>query len=482
MRRLPVVFVLGLILMLPSSVGFASQPSFNCAMAQTPVEKMVCSSDALAALDRDLAKAYKHALDTAIDAPERQAIKNKQEDWMLSRGVDCDLSVPGNNIKLISTSETKEECLSGKYSGQINLFNNSERDADSGLMSFPLKVYPFLPKLTKNDDKKVCVDFYEAIVNVYKSNVDNLLYFQDFGEALNLRGAARLHNYQNTDVGNVYFFPSDVNGSTSAYNYIGIEANNSEAVGGLHVLYVSRDPGTKPDQESHASEGRGWKRIFNIPESQGQYNLFAYRSSVYLVSGDNLIPFGDSKRELRKSVLKPHEVGLFRLRDSGSVDLKCVVNVWPDIDVKSRETLKHFIEFSALAHDVFADDPADEEPAASPSGRLYQMYYDNELKSLSDSVAQLAFIRPWELHRKLKSKVGDKIDNALSEVDADLVNDVITEDEHKNIKQAWPGAVASLAEFYQSRYGLSNEEAMHSATIVANMVLAISISADLDHR
>lgn len=57
--------------------------SYDCAKAGNDTERAICASDELAALDRALAAAYKHARATAPDGAD--AIKQDQRDWLGTR-------------------------------------------------------------------------------------------------------------------------------------------------------------------------------------------------------------------------------------------------------------------------------------------------------------------------------------------------------------------------------------------------------------
>lgn len=62
------------------------RPSFSCAKAKTVVEKTLCSSVALAALDRSVASVWRDALSRNPDQTER--LREEQNSWLKSRD-DC---------------------------------------------------------------------------------------------------------------------------------------------------------------------------------------------------------------------------------------------------------------------------------------------------------------------------------------------------------------------------------------------------------
>jgi uncharacterized protein len=65
----------------------ASRPSFNCASARTRSERMVCSSDALAARDRSMASVYNRAMEDAD--PETRTILRRTRDRFLAYRERC---------------------------------------------------------------------------------------------------------------------------------------------------------------------------------------------------------------------------------------------------------------------------------------------------------------------------------------------------------------------------------------------------------
>lgn len=60
----------------------AIPPTFNCDKAGTNSEKMICASDELAALDREMARAYRQLFSVAVK--RRELLANEQSAWRLS--------------------------------------------------------------------------------------------------------------------------------------------------------------------------------------------------------------------------------------------------------------------------------------------------------------------------------------------------------------------------------------------------------------
>jgi uncharacterized protein len=75
------------VVLLRSSAALA-QPSFDCAMASTPVERAVCHNDKLADADRDLAAAYGALIDQLSGAAKEHLIRD-QVRWLDDRVKAC---------------------------------------------------------------------------------------------------------------------------------------------------------------------------------------------------------------------------------------------------------------------------------------------------------------------------------------------------------------------------------------------------------
>ena len=65
------------------------QPSFNCASAKTPTEKLVCSDVDLAAMDSAMATAYRSAL-LRLPADQATTLRRQQLEWFKKYARACD--------------------------------------------------------------------------------------------------------------------------------------------------------------------------------------------------------------------------------------------------------------------------------------------------------------------------------------------------------------------------------------------------------
>jgi uncharacterized protein YecT (DUF1311 family) len=65
------------------------QASFDCTLARSEVERAICSSEALARLDRHMSEAYAFQLVWAADAAQQQALRGQQRAWLKTRDATC---------------------------------------------------------------------------------------------------------------------------------------------------------------------------------------------------------------------------------------------------------------------------------------------------------------------------------------------------------------------------------------------------------
>ncbi|MDV7144955.1 MliC family protein [Tropicimonas sp. TH_r6] len=98
----------------------AETPSFDCAKVESEAEMTVCSSPALAELDRELARVYGLAQEGGADAESRQWLKETQRGWIKGRD-DCWKSDLG-----------LEPCVASEYAFRIDEIRREFADARGG--------------------------------------------------------------------------------------------------------------------------------------------------------------------------------------------------------------------------------------------------------------------------------------------------------------------------------------------------------------
>ncbi len=118
------------------------KPSFDCAKASTPIEKLVCGSPELAKADSDLADTYT-ALAAKLDAKGREHLAKDETRWLVQRSRDC-----------VGTAALMFDCVRDSY---------AERTAR--LKMYGDGPYPFISTQTLVKRGKVKAISYEAVAN-----------------------------------------------------------------------------------------------------------------------------------------------------------------------------------------------------------------------------------------------------------------------------------------------------------------------------
>ncbi len=89
--------------------GQAAEPSFDCSKAEGAAEEAICQSDALAALDNELARLYRLALEEPnLTADEKKQLKAMQRGWIKGRNECWKSDLP------------MEQCVADSYAMRIH--------------------------------------------------------------------------------------------------------------------------------------------------------------------------------------------------------------------------------------------------------------------------------------------------------------------------------------------------------------------------
>jgi uncharacterized protein len=98
-------------------------PSFDCARAANPDEKIICADPLLRQADHDLAVAYRAARAASADAAHRAMLKNDEHEWILQRNGECKIT----RFTVLTKADRPgfSDCLLDQY---------AERIADLGQM------------------------------------------------------------------------------------------------------------------------------------------------------------------------------------------------------------------------------------------------------------------------------------------------------------------------------------------------------------
>lgn len=113
-RGVPAAIV-ALLLVWGSGSAKADGPSFDCAAAKAPIERLICADPALSQADADMAKAYQ-ALRQTLDARGRTDLLQAQRRWLQSRFTDC--KIPASGEIPAPDSAARAACLKGLYAAR----------------------------------------------------------------------------------------------------------------------------------------------------------------------------------------------------------------------------------------------------------------------------------------------------------------------------------------------------------------------------
>lgn len=101
---------------LSSSVVLAQRPSFDCAKATTPDERLICGSPDLSRVDGELDRAYRSARDRMGEADRKQLI-SAQREWIRRRNLDCGIT---RTTQVTDANRSGfEKCLERQYLDRI---------------------------------------------------------------------------------------------------------------------------------------------------------------------------------------------------------------------------------------------------------------------------------------------------------------------------------------------------------------------------
>lgn len=107
------VLAIAIATLAPAAFAAAQGPAFNCAKAQSEVEKAICADPALGALDRKLDGVYKAA---SAKAKGKMAgtLKAEQRGWVKGRN-ECWKAKQKTWITATWTVETVKDCIDAQY-------------------------------------------------------------------------------------------------------------------------------------------------------------------------------------------------------------------------------------------------------------------------------------------------------------------------------------------------------------------------------
>ena len=90
--------------------------SFDCSQSESGLQDTICADDGLAALDRDMAQAYRANL-RSVDLVGRMQLIANQRHWSLGRAAQC--KVRSARLGNARPGAQQVSCLKGVYNARI---------------------------------------------------------------------------------------------------------------------------------------------------------------------------------------------------------------------------------------------------------------------------------------------------------------------------------------------------------------------------
>ena len=275
------------------TTGYANQPSFDCGkVKKDSSEGVICSSDQLMDLDRELAAVYKKAL---AKASKGDMLKAEQRGWIKGRN-DC------------WKAKDEKKCMTDEYTRRIKELKDKYALSSSEKVSYSestakgfdkvltLQGITFHVQATNNgslNQLTITPSGLEEVNTVIKQEIDGAVTGAEVGD-INRDGSPEIYIYVTSAGSGSY-------GSLVAYS-----ANNKKS---LSEIYL---PSLQDDKK--ASQGYMGHDEFTLIE-----NRFARRFPVYLKDDANCCPKGGTRQLEYKLV--PGEA-TWQLKLVKSIDLK----------------------------------------------------------------------------------------------------------------------------------------------------------------
>jgi len=273
-----------------SIAGYANQPSFDCSkVKKDSSEGVICTSDKLMDLDRELSGVYKQALAKAskndmLKAEQRGWIKGRNECWKEKDEKACMIDAYQNRIK----------ALKEKYALGAKQQNSDSKYAfDKTLKLQGITFHVQATNQGSLNTLKITPSGLEEVNTVIEQKIDGIVTDAEI-EDLNRDGSPEIYVYVTSAGSGAY-------GSLVAYS-----ANNKKSLSEIYLLPLEND--------KKASQGYMGHDQFSLVE-----NTFARRFPIYLKGDANCCPKGGTRQLEYKLV--PGEA-TWQLKLVKSTDLK----------------------------------------------------------------------------------------------------------------------------------------------------------------
>ena len=269
MKRTLLTIPAGLLLTLTLLTAslWANQPSFDCSkVKKNSSEGLICSSDELMGLDRELSEVYEQALPKAS---KEDMLKAHQRGWIKGRN-DC------------WKAEDEKKCMADQYKIRINELKKKYDLSDTSKQPTSLKGFDKVLKLqgitfhvvATNEGSlnqlTITPSGLEIVNDVIKQEIDGSVTGAEVAD-INADGSPEIYIYVNSAGSGTY-------GSLVAYS-----ANNKKSLSGIYLVPLEDDKKNSVGYMGHDE--------FTIIE-----NSFARRFPVYNEGDANCCPKGGMRQ------------------------------------------------------------------------------------------------------------------------------------------------------------------------------------------
>jgi len=251
------------------TTAFANQPSFDCAkVKKNSSEGVICRSDTLMDLDRELAKVYKEALQKAS---KDDMLKAEQRGWIKGRN-DC------------WKAENEEQCMIGEYKARIEelkkMYHLSGKKADTSKTKYAFDKVLKLQGITFHvqatnegslNKLRIIPSGLEEVNRPIEQEIDGVVTGAEV-EDLNRDGSPEVYIYVTSA------------GSGSYGTLVAYSANNKKSLSEIYLPPLE-------NEKKSVSKGYMGHDQFSLVE-----NTFARRFPIYKKDDPNCCPTGGTRQ------------------------------------------------------------------------------------------------------------------------------------------------------------------------------------------
>jgi uncharacterized protein YecT (DUF1311 family) len=387
----------------------ASNPSFDCRKATTPVEKLICSVPELGALDRKMAEAFRQILAEAPVA-NRPAIIDSQLDWMQDRATGCGLGPRQPAFHMLDFG-SPAQCVSKIYERWFkNVADRVGPEPRWHRTELPFRTtrQPFTPRLLVSHDAALCDAFLRGLRQDFLARHNSYhgqgkRVFQEppmsLGRWIDWPSEHSARGYSNPAAVDVAELDLDQNGQRQLLIHV-TEPFGSR--GDSYLLFVSSKTATdglSDEIRNFTNPSLKDRRPTPIravdPYTYGGYifgyaspvKVLAYRGGMYLYQSNDVTSFFQSTGTAT----------LNRIHADGSTDLRCEAAVVPKANTPRQPRTTDRLDVLTVPDEAVKWLATIREIQGGEGKFPGSLHALRELSYYSSIAGYDALVRPWEV-------------------------------------------------------------------------------------